>query len=187
MGAHVIAAPTATAPPLRSRGHRPTSSVVSGHLLVCHDKDPSSPMAGRRTTTPSRTPPTNPTSSTRRRPPGHAPSARWRIARRRRGGRCSPQQLPRRLVSASRRERAQPPQCHGAQSAHVLQQVGTEEQRVVGPEPLSHLVATGRRIDLTGLGVDTVGLDATAPMLTVDDHMRAAKKSGVPLGPPLSR
>lgn len=35
------------------------------------------------------------------------------------------------------------------------------------------LVSTGRRADLTGLGLDTVGLDPTAPAIDVDDRMRA--------------
>jgi pyruvate/2-oxoglutarate dehydrogenase complex dihydrolipoamide dehydrogenase (E3) component len=38
------------------------------------------------------------------------------------------------------------------------------------------LVATGRRVDLTGLGVDTVGLDPEARALTVDEHLRAGEK-----------
>lgn len=38
------------------------------------------------------------------------------------------------------------------------------------------LVATGRRVDLTGLGVDTVGLDPSAGRLTVDDHLRVGEK-----------
>lgn len=36
------------------------------------------------------------------------------------------------------------------------------------------LVATGRRADLTGLGVDTIGLDPSARAITVDGHLRAA-------------
>jgi pyruvate/2-oxoglutarate dehydrogenase complex dihydrolipoamide dehydrogenase (E3) component len=35
------------------------------------------------------------------------------------------------------------------------------------------LVATGRRVDITGLGVDTVGLDPQARSVTVDEQMRA--------------
>jgi pyruvate/2-oxoglutarate dehydrogenase complex dihydrolipoamide dehydrogenase (E3) component len=35
------------------------------------------------------------------------------------------------------------------------------------------LVATGRRVDLTGLGLDTVGLDGNARSIEVDDRMRA--------------
>jgi pyruvate/2-oxoglutarate dehydrogenase complex dihydrolipoamide dehydrogenase (E3) component len=38
------------------------------------------------------------------------------------------------------------------------------------------LVATGRRVDLTGLGVDTVGLDPAARALTVDEQLRAGEK-----------
>jgi pyruvate/2-oxoglutarate dehydrogenase complex dihydrolipoamide dehydrogenase (E3) component len=37
------------------------------------------------------------------------------------------------------------------------------------------LVATGRRVDLTGLGVDTVGLDPTATAVSVDEHLRAGE------------
>ena len=37
------------------------------------------------------------------------------------------------------------------------------------------LVASGRRVDLSGLGVDTVGLDPAARSLTVDDRMRAGE------------
>jgi len=38
------------------------------------------------------------------------------------------------------------------------------------------LVATGRRVDLSGLGVSTVGLDPAARALAVDDRMRAGEK-----------
>lgn len=37
------------------------------------------------------------------------------------------------------------------------------------------LVATGRRVDLSGLGVDTVGLDPAARSLAVDTNMRAGE------------
>jgi len=37
------------------------------------------------------------------------------------------------------------------------------------------LVASGRRVDLSGVGVDTVGLDPAARSLTVDDRMRAGE------------
>jgi pyruvate/2-oxoglutarate dehydrogenase complex dihydrolipoamide dehydrogenase (E3) component len=37
------------------------------------------------------------------------------------------------------------------------------------------LVATGRRVDLTGLGIDTLGLDPKARALAVDGQMRAAE------------
>jgi pyruvate/2-oxoglutarate dehydrogenase complex dihydrolipoamide dehydrogenase (E3) component len=36
------------------------------------------------------------------------------------------------------------------------------------------LVATGRRLDLSGLGVQAAGLDPAAPAVTVDPHLRAA-------------
>ena len=52
------------------------------------------------------------------------------------------------------------------------------EVRLADGEPLSAdrlLVATGRRVDLTDLGVDTVGLDPEARSLTVDEHLRAAE------------
>jgi pyruvate/2-oxoglutarate dehydrogenase complex dihydrolipoamide dehydrogenase (E3) component len=35
------------------------------------------------------------------------------------------------------------------------------------------LVATGRRVDLSGLGLESVGLDASEPFLQVDERMRA--------------
>jgi pyruvate/2-oxoglutarate dehydrogenase complex dihydrolipoamide dehydrogenase (E3) component len=38
------------------------------------------------------------------------------------------------------------------------------------------LVATGRRVDLSGLGLDTVGLDPTAAAVPVDGRLRAAEK-----------
>lgn len=38
------------------------------------------------------------------------------------------------------------------------------------------LVATGRRVDLEPLGVDSIGLDPQAPSLEVDEHMRAGEK-----------
>ncbi|HEU4541294.1 MAG TPA: NAD(P)/FAD-dependent oxidoreductase [Jiangellaceae bacterium] len=38
------------------------------------------------------------------------------------------------------------------------------------------LVAVGRRADLTGLGLDTVGLDQLAPEITVDEHQRAGDR-----------
>jgi pyruvate/2-oxoglutarate dehydrogenase complex dihydrolipoamide dehydrogenase (E3) component len=36
------------------------------------------------------------------------------------------------------------------------------------------LVATGRRADLTALGVAAAGIDDTQPFIAVDDHLRAA-------------
>ena len=38
------------------------------------------------------------------------------------------------------------------------------------------LVATGRRVDLTGLGVEAVGLDPAARAIAVDEHLRAGEK-----------
>lgn len=38
------------------------------------------------------------------------------------------------------------------------------------------LVATGRRVDLESLGVDSIGLDPQVPSLEVDEHMRAGEK-----------
>lgn len=38
------------------------------------------------------------------------------------------------------------------------------------------LVATGRKVDLGDLGVETVGLDPAARALTVDEHLRAGEK-----------
>jgi pyruvate/2-oxoglutarate dehydrogenase complex dihydrolipoamide dehydrogenase (E3) component len=37
------------------------------------------------------------------------------------------------------------------------------------------LVATGRRVDLSGLGLESAGLDSTAPFLQVDERMRVAE------------
>ncbi|MDT8305725.1 MAG: NAD(P)/FAD-dependent oxidoreductase [Anaerolineae bacterium] len=37
------------------------------------------------------------------------------------------------------------------------------------------LVATGRKVDLSGLGLEAAGLDGTAPFLAVDERMRAAE------------
>ena len=51
--------------------------------------------------------------------------------------------------------------------------------RLVGAELLHAerlLVATGRRVDLTGLGVASVGIDPGTHALAVDDHMRAGDK-----------
>jgi pyruvate/2-oxoglutarate dehydrogenase complex dihydrolipoamide dehydrogenase (E3) component len=36
------------------------------------------------------------------------------------------------------------------------------------------LIATGRKVDLSGLGLESVGLDSKAPFIQVDEHMRAA-------------
>ena len=44
-------------------------------------------------------------------------------------------------------------------------------QEIVGERLL---VATGRTVDLSSLGIDTAGLDSNAPFLEVDDRMRAA-------------
>ena len=38
------------------------------------------------------------------------------------------------------------------------------------------LLATGRRVDLSSLGLETVGLDGSAPFLDVDDQMRAGDR-----------
>jgi pyruvate/2-oxoglutarate dehydrogenase complex dihydrolipoamide dehydrogenase (E3) component len=37
------------------------------------------------------------------------------------------------------------------------------------------LVATGRKVDLSGLGLEAAGLDSTARAIAVDEHMRAAE------------
>jgi pyruvate/2-oxoglutarate dehydrogenase complex dihydrolipoamide dehydrogenase (E3) component len=50
--------------------------------------------------------------------------------------------------------------------------VWLSDGRLVEAERL--LVATGRRLDLGGLGVEAVGLDPRAPAVTVDPHLRAA-------------
>jgi pyruvate/2-oxoglutarate dehydrogenase complex dihydrolipoamide dehydrogenase (E3) component len=48
------------------------------------------------------------------------------------------------------------------------------EDRVLTSERL--LVATGRRVDLTALGIESVGLDPHARKLAVDEHMRAGER-----------
>jgi pyruvate/2-oxoglutarate dehydrogenase complex dihydrolipoamide dehydrogenase (E3) component len=63
----------------------------------------------------------------------------------------------------------------------TAQQVRMREGSIVvslaGGEELSAdrlLVATGRRVDLSGLGLEAAGLDGSAPFIQVDEHMRAA-------------
>ncbi len=69
---------------------------------------------------------------------------------------------------------------HTGYSAKVVSHV--DGRFTVGLEDGSHLagthllVATGRRTDLRGLGVDTVGLDPTARAVPVDDRMRAGDR-----------
>ena len=43
-------------------------------------------------------------------------------------------------------------------------------------EAAALLVATGRRSNLTGLGLETVGLDPAAELLDVDEHLRAGER-----------
>ncbi|WP_405058802.1 NAD(P)/FAD-dependent oxidoreductase [Kribbella sp. NBC_01505] len=50
--------------------------------------------------------------------------------------------------------------------------VTLDDGRSVSAEKL--LVATGRRVDIKGLGLDQVGLDADARRIEVDEHVRAA-------------
>ncbi|GAB3840089.1 dihydrolipoyl dehydrogenase family protein [Dactylosporangium cerinum] len=52
--------------------------------------------------------------------------------------------------------------------------VSLSDGRTVSAEKL--LVATGRKVDLSKLGVDRVGLDPAARSVTVDERMRAADK-----------
>jgi len=53
-------------------------------------------------------------------------------------------------------------------------EVGVDDGRTLSADRL--LVATGRRVDLSGLGVDTIGLDPAARALTVDEQMRAGNE-----------
>jgi pyruvate/2-oxoglutarate dehydrogenase complex dihydrolipoamide dehydrogenase (E3) component len=65
----------------------------------------------------------------------------------------------------------------GARAESVRHGDGGFTVRLAGGEELTAerlLVATGRRIDLAGLGVGAVGLDESARFLTVDDRLRAA-------------
>jgi len=66
----------------------------------------------------------------------------------------------------------------GARAAQVRHDDNGFTVTLDGGEELSAeqlLVATGRRVDLTSLGVDTVGLDPKARALTVDGMMRAGE------------
>ncbi|MFP3986674.1 NAD(P)/FAD-dependent oxidoreductase [Streptomyces sp. E11-3] len=65
----------------------------------------------------------------------------------------------------------------GARAASVRHDGTTFTLTLDGGEELTAqhlLVATGRRPELSGLGLDTVGLDPAARALEVDEHMRAA-------------
>jgi pyruvate/2-oxoglutarate dehydrogenase complex dihydrolipoamide dehydrogenase (E3) component len=63
----------------------------------------------------------------------------------------------------------------------LAEKVRTDGDRIVvtlGAEELTAdrlLVATGRRADLTGLGLDAAGLDPSARSVEVDDHLRATE------------
>jgi pyruvate/2-oxoglutarate dehydrogenase complex dihydrolipoamide dehydrogenase (E3) component len=66
----------------------------------------------------------------------------------------------------------------GAEVARISHDGRRFELQLGDGEPLTAdrlLVATGRRVDLTGLGVDTVGLDPAARSLAVDQHLRAGE------------
>lgn len=63
----------------------------------------------------------------------------------------------------------------------VVERVASEDRSIVvtlaGGRRLAAerlLIATGRRVDLNGLGLDVAGLDPTARSIAVDDRMRAA-------------
>ena len=64
-----------------------------------------------------------------------------------------------------------------AMATQVRRQAGSIVITLAGGEELTAerlLVATGRRIDLNGLGLETAGLDGSAPFIQVDERMRAA-------------
>jgi pyruvate/2-oxoglutarate dehydrogenase complex dihydrolipoamide dehydrogenase (E3) component len=66
----------------------------------------------------------------------------------------------------------------GSRAEHVRHDGDTFTVTLAGGEELTAqqlLVATGRRTDLAGLGLDTVGLDPTARALEVDGLMRAGE------------
>jgi len=66
----------------------------------------------------------------------------------------------------------------GAQVNSVSYDGTSFEVDLGGREPLHAerlLVAAGRRVDLSSLGLDTVGLDPTARSLATDDHLRVAQ------------
>jgi pyruvate/2-oxoglutarate dehydrogenase complex dihydrolipoamide dehydrogenase (E3) component len=69
----------------------------------------------------------------------------------------------------------------GVQTGAPAQRVASRDGSIVvtlagGAELASErlLVATGRTVDLSGLGLETAGLDGTAPSIQVDERMRAA-------------
>lgn len=66
----------------------------------------------------------------------------------------------------------------GAAVARVAMRDGQIVATPAGGEVIAAerlLVATGRRVDLAGLGLETIGLDATAGAIPVDERMRAAE------------
>ena len=65
----------------------------------------------------------------------------------------------------------------GEQARQVTSQDGSFVVKLAGgTELLSErlLVTTGRKVNLSGLGLESAGLDSSRPFLQVDDHMRAA-------------
>jgi pyruvate/2-oxoglutarate dehydrogenase complex dihydrolipoamide dehydrogenase (E3) component len=65
----------------------------------------------------------------------------------------------------------------GAAAQRVQARAGSIAVTLAGGTEVSAerlLVATGRTVDLSGLGLDAVGLDGSASFLPVDDRMRAA-------------
>ncbi|GAA1673737.1 NAD(P)/FAD-dependent oxidoreductase [Kribbella yunnanensis] len=63
---------------------------------------------------------------------------------------------------------------HASKVAHDGNEftITLDDGRTVSGEKL--LVATGRRVDIKGLGLDQVGIDADARKIEVDEHVRAA-------------
>lgn len=65
----------------------------------------------------------------------------------------------------------------GAAAEKVASRGGTIAISLEGGEEIEAerlLVATGRTVDLSGLGLESVGLDETAPFLSTDERMRVA-------------
>jgi len=67
----------------------------------------------------------------------------------------------------------------GARVESAGSKSGTVTIMLEGGEEVSAerlLVATGRRVDLTGLGLETAGIDASGRFIPVDEHLRAADR-----------
>ncbi len=65
----------------------------------------------------------------------------------------------------------------GARAVQVASRDGSIVVTLVGGEQVTAervVLATGRTVDLSGLGLESAGLDSSAPFVEVDEHMRAA-------------